>query len=65
LLLHGPALIISAGSAEGFVSGRDSDNGKEGENQAGRAANVPPPEYDAQILGVPREEHLWDEKGVC
>jgi hypothetical protein len=47
LLLNGPALVASAGRAEGFICGCYEDDGEEREEEGGGGADVPPSEDDA------------------
>jgi hypothetical protein len=60
LSLRNPSLVASGHGSYGFISGCQSDDGKEGEDQPGRGADVPPAEDDTQVVGVPGEEHLGE-----
>ncbi len=46
---------------QGLVASTQGHDSQQGQQQARRRADVPPAEDDAEILGVPREEHLKKE----
>jgi hypothetical protein len=52
LAVGNPALEAAGYGSEAFVTGG------EGEEEAGRAADVPPAEDDTEVGGVPGEQHL-------
>lgn len=43
---------------EKFVGHAEGDDGEEGEEEGPGATDVPPTEDDAEVLGVPGEEHV-------
>ena len=47
--------------AEGFVTDRQSYNSQKGEDEGGIRGDVPLAEDDAEVVGVPGEEHLVTE----
>jgi hypothetical protein len=53
-----PALEAAGLGSEGLVGSGQGDNSDEGEQQARRAADVPPSEDDAEVGGIPGEVHL-------
>ena len=57
--LDSPRLVSARCLAYGFVGGGQGDDGEEGEDEAGGAADVPPSEDDAEVLRGPGEEHLY------
>ena len=57
-LLFYPFLISSGGFAQCFVAYGKEDDRDEGEEESGEIANMPPPEDDTEVFGIPREEHL-------
>lgn len=57
-LLFYPFLISSGGFAQCFVACGKEDDREEGEEESGEIANMPPPEDDTEVFGIPREEHL-------
>lgn len=59
-LVHG-LFVAAGGGAEGFVAGGESDDEEEGDDQAAGRADVPLAEDDAEVLGVPGEEHLCSD----
>lgn len=56
--LAGGRLKLADRLAEGLVSGHEHHDGKEREDEGERRVDVPPPVDDAEVLGVPCEEHL-------
>ncbi len=51
-------LISSGGFAQRFVACSQEDDSGKGEQEGCETANVPPAEDDAEVFGVPVEEHL-------
>lgn len=58
-------LIAPRARAQGFVTNSDEDDGEEGEDQPGGGPDVPRLEDDAEVGGVPGEEHLQTRRGEC
>jgi hypothetical protein len=58
LAVGNPALEAAGYGSEAFVTGGEGHDGEEGEEEAGRAADVPPAEDDTEVGGVPGEQHL-------
>ncbi len=58
LLLIDPGLVPPRPLAQGLVAGADGHDGQQGEDQRRCAAHVPLAEDDAEVRGVPGEEHL-------
>jgi hypothetical protein len=52
------ALEAPREGSQALVPGGQGDDGEEGEEEAGCAADVPPSEDDAEVRCVPSEEHL-------
>lgn len=52
------SFVSSGQRAERLVAHRQKNDGQERKDEAGRGADVPLPEHDAQVVGVPGEEHL-------
>lgn len=50
--------VATRKGAEGFVAYGEEDYCDEGEDEGGGRADVPLSEDDAEVLGVPGEEHL-------
>ena len=48
---------------EEFVGHAEEDDAEEGEEERPRAADVPPWEDDAEVFGVPGEEHVLESEG--
>lgn len=65
LLLIGPGLVPPRRLPQGLIAGADRHDGQQGEDQRRGTAHVPLGEDDAEVLGVPSEEHLygWPEAG--
>lgn len=59
-LQHFPLIcfVPSRHLAHRFVARREQDNGYEGEDERSGAVDVPAIEYDAEISGIPSEQHL-------
>lgn len=51
-------VVSSARFADGFVARCHEHDGKEAEDQRAGAVNVPAFKDDAEVCGVPREQHL-------
>ena len=63
--LHSPVerdLVPPNTGAESLVADANGDDGEERDEQADGAADVPLSEDDAEVLGVPGEEHLREGK---
>lgn len=58
LPLRNPVFVPSSCRSQSLVCGCDGDYSDEGEDKASVTANVPPAEDDAEVFGVPGEEHL-------
>ena len=56
-LVHG-VLVAAAGGAEGFVAGGQGDDEQQGDDERGGGLDVPLAEDDAEVIGVPGEDHL-------
>lgn len=55
----GEGVFVSAGEGtEGFVADGEEDDGEKGEDEGSGGSNVPLAEDDAEVGGVPGEEHL-------
>ena len=48
---------------EEFVGHAEEDDAEEGEEERPGAADVPPWENDAEVFGVPGEEHVLESEG--
>lgn len=52
-------MFVSAGcGADGFVASGEGYDGEEGEEEADGGLDVPPSEDEAEVCGVPCEQHL-------
>jgi len=58
LSLRSPSLVSSRGGSYHFVECSQGYDAEEGEDEAGCCLDVPPAKDDAEIRGVPGEEHL-------
>lgn len=59
--VHAPvdsSFVAAAGGAEGLVAGGKGDDQEEGDDEGRRGADMPLAEDDAEVGGVPGEEHL-------
>lgn len=50
--------IATDGFTEGFVAGAEGDDGEEGDEEGKVGGDVPLAEDDAEVVGVPGEEHV-------
>lgn len=60
-LLHipsAPLFVAPRGFADGFVAGRQRHDGEQGDDEGEGAGYAPAGEDDAEVGGVPGEEHL-------
>ena len=48
---------------EEFVGHAEEDDAEEGEEEGPGAADVPPWKDDAEVFGVPGEEHVLESEG--
>ena len=56
-------LIATAHLAHELVTGGQAGDGDEGEDEGKGGVDVPLAEDDAEVGGVPCEEHLWFRRG--
>ena len=49
--------------SEEFVGHAEEDDAEEGQEERPGAVDVPPGENDAEVFGVPGEEHVLESEG--
>lgn len=57
-MLDAGCLVASAGFAHEFIAGCQDDDAKQGDDEAKRRENMPLAKNDAEVGGVPSEQHL-------